>query len=87
MAKNGFNFFESEWWHYNFKLALKNYLSALDIAERKSDKYDLATVYLSIGDVYTDLKDYKNAENYLNKGMTLAEEIGSQERIPASRSR
>lgn len=22
MTKNGFNFFESEWWHYNFKLAL-----------------------------------------------------------------
>ena len=49
----------------NYSLALKNYQSALSIAQRQGNPSRIAIISMSIGSIYTENKDYAKAFKYL----------------------
>jgi len=57
--------------------ALKNYFAALKIREDMGDKEGIAFSSNSIGHIYTLQKKNIEADQYLNKGLELALEIGN----------
>lgn len=56
---------------YNY--ALKTFRQAEAIASHKNDSEILGMLYLNIGDVYFRLKNYKDAEVYYNKVLSVSE--------------
>jgi len=53
-------------------------LAILDMHNKKGEifnKYDLAGYYVNTGDIYRLLKNYKQADMFLNKGLSLARSI------------
>ncbi|MDB5132200.1 MAG: Tetratricopeptide repeat-containing protein [Mucilaginibacter sp.] len=68
----------------NYKLALRYALAVFAPHSKKGNifnNYDLASYYINTGDVYSSLKDYKEAGLYLNKGLSLAKSILHREDI------
>ncbi|MDB5123649.1 MAG: Tetratricopeptide repeat-containing protein [Mucilaginibacter sp.] len=62
----------------NYKLALRYALAVFAPHSKKGNifnNYDLASYYINAGDIYSSLKDYKQAGLYLNKGLLLAKSI------------
>jgi len=52
---------------------------ALDIAEEINDPSSIAMRHCNLGEVYTDLQNYKLAKKHLNIGMELAKNIENRE--------
>jgi signal transduction histidine kinase len=68
----------------NYKLALRYALAVFAPHSKKGNifnNYDLASYYINTGDIYSSLKDYKQAGLYLNKGLLLAKSILHHEDI------
>jgi signal transduction histidine kinase len=68
----------------NYKLALRYALAIFAPHGKKGNifnNYDLASYYINTGDIYSSLKDYKQAGLYLNKGLWLAKSILHREDI------
>jgi signal transduction histidine kinase len=63
----------------NYKLSLQYALSCFNYRDKRYrntyNPYDLASYYINIGEVYMGLKDYGNAMQFLNKGLTLSTTI------------
>ena len=66
-----------DYYQGNYPEALKNHFAALKINEEIGDKEQMAYSCINIGDDYLNLKKYSEASRYLNKGLSLAKEIGS----------
>ncbi|MBI4929603.1 MAG: tetratricopeptide repeat protein, partial [Bacteroidetes bacterium] len=64
--------------------ALENYFTSMRIREAIGDKNGIAACYINIGTFYTSLKQFSNANEYLNKGLCLSREIGSKNYIKES---
>jgi adenylate cyclase len=58
----------------NYAEALKNYFTSLKEME---DKDGIASINISIGNIYTKQKKFNEAALYLDKGLTIANEISS----------
>ncbi len=63
---------------------MKNYSASLKIREEIGDKQGTANSYNNIGTVYTKQKNNNEASQYLNKGLSLAKEIGNLNEINVS---
>ena len=61
----------------NYAEALENYFAALKIVEEIGDKDKMANCFNNIGNDYLRLKKNNKASWYLNKGLSLAKEIGT----------
>jgi len=64
--------------------ALKNFFTALKRIESVGNKSLEATSYIGIGTILTKEKKYKEATHYLNKSLSLSQEIGGLEYIKNS---
>ena len=60
-----------------FENAKTSYNKLLELAEKSGNIDAFFTAYTGLGKVYEGLEDYKKAEEYYEKGMTLTEEIRS----------
>jgi adenylate cyclase len=58
----------------NYPEALKNYFTSL---EEMEDKDGIASINISIGNIYTKQNKFNEAALHLDKGLTIANEIGS----------
>ncbi|MBA2613624.1 MAG: sensor histidine kinase [Bacteroidetes bacterium] len=69
---------------YEFKKyaeAKKYYLLALEINKNAIDSNNLATMYINIGNVNCRLKDFKNGEADINKGLNILQNLGDKEGV------
>ena len=65
----------------NFDKALENYFASLEIRKDAADKKEIAICYINIGNAYTKKNKFSEANLYLQRGLNLALEIGSYQRI------
>lgn len=62
-----------------YKEAMAFYKASLDLRLKESNKKFLVNSYANIGNVYYLMKDFDKAEEYLNKGIALANELKTPE--------
>jgi tetratricopeptide (TPR) repeat protein len=55
------------------KEATENYFLALNCAEKLNDQLKIAEMYNNIGNAYISIEQYKEAEGYISKGITICE--------------
>lgn len=67
--------------------ALKNYFAALKLRDENGDKSGIAESYINIGNVQMGLKKFKEAADFLNKGLLFSKETRNKEWIKESYSR
>jgi two-component system NarL family sensor kinase len=66
----------------NYNTALRYALNTITYTHRiPCNKYDVASYYISTGDIYKQLLNYKNAERYLDTGLAVSREISHHENI------
>ena len=61
--------------------ALKNYDLALEAWSRNGDKYHAAIVNINLGDLFAKQKMFEKAKKYLNRGLSISNEIGAKDNI------
>lgn len=61
----------------NYPQALKNYQAALSIAQRGDNAMRIAIISMSIGNIYTLMKDYEKAFTYLTKAKDAYDKAGA----------
>lgn len=69
---------------YEFKKyaeAKTYYLLALEVNKNAIDSNTLATLYINIGNVNCRLHDFKNGEEYINKGLIILNNLGDKEGV------
>lgn len=64
-----------------FKEAKNYYLLCLEIDKEVVDSNTLATTYINIGNAYSALRDFKNGEDYINKGLDILNKLGDKEGV------
>lgn len=73
--------------NYNYALHYSQLIFDIYNNKRKGgtkdvfNKYDLASYYINEGDIFRSLKDYKHADTFLNKGLSIARSIHHREDI------
>jgi len=65
-----------------FMEAEQNYRSALQISQRINSQFAISEIYLGLGKLYIDLKQYAKSRNYLVQGLQLTKDFGDPENIP-----
>ncbi len=68
----------------DYPKALNYFMEAEKVYEASGNPYYIGIVASNIGDIYLQLKKYKDAEKYLLKGLAMAEKIDDKEGIKAS---
>jgi tetratricopeptide (TPR) repeat protein len=68
----------------NYTKALENYFAAMKISEDIQDKYAISAACANIGSLYMVMNKKKEAYLYLNKGLTLAKQIKSNNIIKSN---
>jgi tetratricopeptide (TPR) repeat protein len=63
----------------NAKVLIKCYKEAIKIYEKQGDYEEVYSAKNHIGVLYSDLKDYKNAEKYYLEALEGAKKIGNKE--------
>jgi len=64
-----------------YKSSLEKLYQSLKLSEDLNDKYSKAISMGSISDVYLELKNYEKAQHYLNRVLSITEEIQANELI------
>ena len=60
----------------NYKEAISHYTLAADLVKNEEKHEELLAIcYINIGEAYTAIKDYEEAEKFLLRGLSLAEKI------------
>ncbi|MDB5025031.1 MAG: tetratricopeptide repeat protein [Mucilaginibacter sp.] len=72
-----------EAYSHNSATAIANYLNALSYFKRSKNLLGQAKVYNNIGNLYLDI-DYDESLDYLQKGLKMAQELGSDKLIASA---
>lgn len=62
----------------DYARAMQYYLSSLKIFEKLKDRYRIASVYINIGNLYTEQDDVKRAIQYLTKSRDILMELNDK---------
>lgn len=68
----------------DYSIALKNYFESLNINKEPEDKAGITDTYINIGLVYTKIGKYRDAIEYIKKGLAIAVKTGLKKRIKAA---
>jgi signal transduction histidine kinase len=68
----------------NFKEALEYFSQAIELAEKINDQYELSSIYINMGNLYDDQKQYDNALECYNKSASIAKITGDIDNLSSS---
>lgn len=62
----------------DYQKAIEYFHKAIEIGERYGEYRGVSIDKLNLGDIYREIKDYKNAEKYLSEGLKGVKEVGDK---------
>lgn len=65
----------------DFEAALRKLLQRAEYADKQKNNLDLCRAYLNIGDCYLNLNEWKSAEEYLTKSLSIAKQLSLESQI------